>query len=235
MISTPAKRQRLSKPRLTRSKTFSRSNKPSRTLKWNDRVSMGKGFAKTLQFTHLYHDNVPLLQSNTGAVGRYVFSCNGMYDPDFTGTGHQPYYFDQLSAIYNHYTVIGAKIKVSVVGAASTTAAFRVSLTQGDDTVITNSTINGQAEQSSGSIVIVPSDCGEAQILTNNYSTKKTFGGNALSNDNLQGNSGANPTEQTFWIISLQAMDQLASVNIAFDVHIQYIAVWDELKDIVSS
>lgn len=235
MISTPPKRQRLSKPQFKRSKPFPRYNKPSRTLKWNDRVSLGKGFPKTVECTHLYHDNVPLLQSNTGAVGRYVFSCNGMYDPDYTGTGHQPYYFDQLSAIYNHYTVIGSKIKVSVVGAASTTAAFRVSLTQGDDTVITNSTINGQAEQSSGSIIIVPSDCGEAKILYNSFSTKKTFGGNALSNDNLQGTSGANPSEQTFWIISLQAMDQLASVNVAFDVHISYTAVWDELKDIVSS
>ena len=33
-------------------------------------------------------------------------------DPNHTGVGHQPLYFDQLMTIYNHYIVIGAKITV---------------------------------------------------------------------------------------------------------------------------
>ena len=35
---------------------------------------------------------------------------NSLFDPDFTGTGHQPYYFDQFATIYQRYTVIGSKL-----------------------------------------------------------------------------------------------------------------------------
>ena len=35
---------------------------------------------------------------------------NSLFDPDQTGTGHQPYYFDQFAALYNRYTVLGSKL-----------------------------------------------------------------------------------------------------------------------------
>jgi hypothetical protein len=36
-----------------------------------------------------------------------VFRVNGLYDPDQTGTGAQPVYFDQWMALYNRYRVLG--------------------------------------------------------------------------------------------------------------------------------
>jgi hypothetical protein len=33
------------------------------------------------------------------------FRTTAVYDPDYTGTGHQPYGFDQHSRLYNHYIV----------------------------------------------------------------------------------------------------------------------------------
>lgn len=49
-----------------------------------------------------------------------------MYDPDLTGFGHQPYFFDQLTDIYSHYVVIGSKIKIS--GAVDTGSNQNVNL-----------------------------------------------------------------------------------------------------------
>jgi predicted porin len=42
----------------------------------------------------------------------YAFRINSLYDPDFTSTGHQPYQFDQLSAVYNNFLV--SKVDVAV-------------------------------------------------------------------------------------------------------------------------
>jgi len=39
----------------------------------------------------------------------YVFKANSLFDPDLTGVGHQPTYFDQLAAIYSQYCVLGCK------------------------------------------------------------------------------------------------------------------------------
>lgn len=40
------------------------------------------------------------------------YRANGMYDPEVAVGGHQPYGFDQMMALFNHFTVVGAKITV---------------------------------------------------------------------------------------------------------------------------
>jgi hypothetical protein len=34
-----------------------------------------------------------------------VFRLNSLYDPDYTSTGKQPYYYDSLAGIYDRYRV----------------------------------------------------------------------------------------------------------------------------------
>lgn len=63
------------------------------------------GFPRRLYIAHKYVDLVSV-SSTAGVVGSYFFKCNGMFDPNTTGTGHQPMYFDNCGAIYNHYTVV---------------------------------------------------------------------------------------------------------------------------------
>lgn len=48
-------------------------------------------------------------------AGNYVkqtFRLMNIYDPNYTGTGHQPMGFDFWSSLYNRYTVLGAKVTV---------------------------------------------------------------------------------------------------------------------------
>lgn len=52
------------------------------------------------------------LDGGAGTAATYVFSANGLYDPNITGVGHQPTAFDQFMAIYGIYTVTKATIKV---------------------------------------------------------------------------------------------------------------------------
>jgi hypothetical protein len=44
-----------------------------------------------------------------GAVVYQKFRANSLYDPDETGTGHQPLYFDSLAALYSKYRVTSIK------------------------------------------------------------------------------------------------------------------------------
>lgn len=49
-------------------------------------------------------------------VNQWVYRFNSLYDPDLSGVGHQPRYFDQLCAsngIYSRYRVLGAKAKIT--------------------------------------------------------------------------------------------------------------------------
>lgn len=48
-----------------------------------------------------------------------VFGLNNAFDPEFTGTGHQPRDFDQWSAIYGRYRVLKTLVEVDVRQRAS--------------------------------------------------------------------------------------------------------------------
>lgn len=44
--------------------------------------------------------------TTAAANGQYVFRLNSLFDPDFSGVGHQPYGFDNLALLYNRYRVV---------------------------------------------------------------------------------------------------------------------------------
>jgi len=67
-------------------------------------------------------------QTLTTAAGpgfiNYDWNLNGLFDPNLTGTGHQPRGFDQLAALYNRYRVFRTRweITFSPLGGSSVAA-----------------------------------------------------------------------------------------------------------------
>ena len=95
-----------------------------------------------------------VLNPAAGSTASYVYSCNGMYDPDITSTGHQPMGFDQWMAFYQHYTVLGSKLSCSFASSNAdlTTGAAIVGVAQRatSTAVSTNSStpiVTGKQEQ----------------------------------------------------------------------------------------
>lgn len=48
--------------------------------------------------------------------GEYVFRLNSLFDPDFTGVGGQPDYFDQWKLLYTKYRVVACEVEVMACG-----------------------------------------------------------------------------------------------------------------------
>lgn len=190
----------------------------------------GYGFPPKLQVKHKYSDNL-VLSSAAGNPVTYNFRCNGMYDPDFTGTGHQPLYFDQLGALYDHFTILRSKIKLTF--AASSSDPQMVNVFQNDDTTTTPTLLVTRDEQSLSKTAVLAS--GQTKEIVLYFSAQRTFGGSILANDNLQGTPSADPTEQSIWTVSCQAIDSSKANACNLLVEIEYEAVWDELKDIATS
>lgn len=64
----------------------------------------------------------------SGAIGTYgteqVFRLNSLYDPDFTGVGHQPYGHDQLALLYSKYKVHRVGVYVEIEASSSATLGY---------------------------------------------------------------------------------------------------------------
>ncbi len=65
-----------------------------------------------------YSDVITSSTVTSGAGAHYVFRLNNIYDPDLTGTGHQPYGFDVMALIYNRYRVNSVRWEVTFCSVA---------------------------------------------------------------------------------------------------------------------
>lgn len=86
--------------------------------------SLGVGIPNSRMVKLRYSDNFTLGDDLTasGVSTQQVFRANSLYDPDYTGTGHQPRYFDQWTTMYGRYVVLGSKIRVNCHAAAAGTS-----------------------------------------------------------------------------------------------------------------
>lgn len=210
-----------------------RTKAKRRTLKFNkSQALLGNGLPKSVVINHKYHSYFQLT-STVGSTANQQFTCNGMTDPDISGGGHQPMNFDQLAALYNHYTVIGSKIIFRISQAATTNGPMLLSYFINDDNTITPAG-DSLAEQSTSKTVSIPTGSNNIYTLRGKWSAKKFFRGSIMGNTDLRGNASNNPAEASLYTITAyNPLGGTSTVNI--EVFIQYIAVWTELKDIAGS
>lgn len=71
------------------------------------------GVPDSRRTTLLYADQIQLNGGATTAA-THIFRINSLFDPDYTGVGHQPRYFDQFAAMYNRYRVDEAFLEVTL-------------------------------------------------------------------------------------------------------------------------
>ncbi|AXQ66272.1 MAG: putative capsid protein [Cressdnaviricota sp.] len=71
------------------------------------------GVPNSRRTTLLYADTL-VLGSGVGTTAQHVFRLNSLFDPDYTGVGHQPRYFDQFAALFNRYRVDEVYIEMTL-------------------------------------------------------------------------------------------------------------------------
>lgn len=197
---------------------------------------LSTGFPRKLKINHRYCDRI-VATSTSGVPNIYVMSWNSLFDPNVTGTGHQPYYFDQVAAIYNHYYVIGARAKVTVIPSNGSQTSFYTCCFTDDDSTTTNGTqLQSVIEMNNSTVVRGLSALGgNTTVHRQTWSAKKRFGRNILGNFSLAGNSGSSPAEQEYFKIALQAADGATTVSAVYIIEMTYTTVWTETLEVPSS
>lgn len=61
-----------------------------------------------------YIDDKTLVSGSGGSFGSsFKFRLNSLFDPNETNTGHQPYGYDQMTALYSRYQVFGCLVEIT--------------------------------------------------------------------------------------------------------------------------
>jgi hypothetical protein len=198
------------------------------------RISAAPLFPPKYKALLRYSDTITL-SSTSGAVASQVYSTNGLYDPDITGTGHQPAGFDQMMLSYEHYTVTASRLTATYhnnTNAVYPTAAVSVNASSTPVTVVNQIIEDGFVVQE---FLMGLGVQGSLKTLKIGCNISKFHGlKNILDNDDYRGAIASNPAEQSYYILQLWDTE-LASSSSAVDVVIEYEAWFTEPRRITQS
>lgn len=225
----PKRRNQTKRSFKRRGKSSYRSRRRRGTFAFN-KAPMPNKFPTKLR----YQENVSINPS-VGVPGLQVVTANGLFDPNITGVGHQPRGFDQLMAMYDHYTVIGAKITATfMLREGLAYDSMNVGIALKDATGIEN--LNGYLEGRNVRSRVLRGSDGAATVvgmttISMSSSTSKFLGrSKVLADPELKGNVSSNPTEQLYFHIFAQAVQGGDAQPIDVTYRIDYLVVFTEPK-----
>lgn len=237
-IAPAAKRRQTSR--------LSRKKKPTPKANgtWNNLsfVKFGRTIPTTLTATHRYAYPLTTTSCAAGGTLQYFYKCNGLYDADDQVGGHQPYLFDQMSALYNHYTVVASKCTMIITPNYETASfagqAWTFSLMLNDDSSMAGG-VQTTIEQGRNVKFAQAGPNTDSVVLTSNWDIRKEFGirsyQEAVGLSRFQGTSSSDPTELTHYLLSMQNNASAANGKCTVLIVIDYKAIWSEPKDAPAS
>jgi hypothetical protein len=186
-----------------------------------------------------YYDYAQQLSSAAGFCASRFFIANGLFDPDISGTGHQPMGFDQMMALYTTYQVVRSTITVTAA-AESNGCAVGIYLSP-DTTAITDPIRlieNGLMRVVHLSMATEPGSNRMASVSLS-CNVPAYFGRRGpratLNDDNLSGTAAANPFEGVYFGVVAWCFYSSASIVIDYDVLLTYDAIFTEPRKLTVS
>lgn len=197
-------------------------------------------------FTRLnYSEQVKLINTGDAGPDIYNFTSNGLYDPNVTGTGGQPRYFDSLcgakngTAPYQQYTVYGCKVNVRFVNTSLVSAVGFVGFKDSNDN--SPATLKEVRERPMyKSVMLGTSTTTGSKSITFYMNNRKIWGKpkTAISGETVySANYNANPAVLGYIDIGSAPVDQASETafDVLAEVKITYYCKFSQRNDVADS
>ena len=154
-----------------------------------------------------------------------------MFDPDLTGSGHQPRNFDQMHLLYDHNIVIGAKVRIDCHNNDENRGAYVIATIRDSAGSATNYTDYTESSNSQWKILGIGGS-GSADKTLNLKINPNQFLGRSkpLADPELKGSATTQPQEQCYLHVSGMCIDQFSPCSVNIMVSIEYTAIFIEPK-----
>lgn len=194
-----------------------KSNSRKKYKKFNQ-LKASSGFPPSL-YTKVVFSESYQMNSTTGSIVNQTFSGNSAFDPDYTGVGHQPYFYDQLTAVYNSYIVYASKIEI-VAGTNSVTDTRLILRPAIPNTGIADMDL--ECERPGAKCVYVNAGSAPTKVSMLRK-TSQVFGTQSKNLDeNFQAASNANPNNRWYWLVGTRPTDESSTAAVQMTVKITY-------------
>lgn len=188
-----------------------------------------------------YSETFQLTTGTAGVAGTHQsFILNSLYDPNFTGTGHQPYGFDQLTNFYLRYIVEKVKVTLiwSNVGTTNDVVGFYKINASGAAGTVTGATLDYITEQNSSSTIYISSS-GNQRVVEQNFvvDIPKVFGMKKMEwvDDGNYSLYTANPTRAAMLYIDVASPSGTSGIAVVCQAIFEYQCRFRDRLDLTQS
>lgn len=204
------------------------------------RMRLPLGGFPTKKLVRIRYSCQVALDPNTATIPYTVLSANGVWDPevDALTAGHQPRGFDQWMMLYDHYTVIGSKIKAYPFfdfGSGAGTPNFGIVLSDTKSFPFNTFTDLAESRLAGGGCKASWRNLG-TKTYTKGFSTRKFFGvKNYVNKELYRGSATTNPEEGAYYQLWCCTPDRRNVDPVSFQVTIDYLVMFTEPKYLAKS
>jgi len=206
-------------------------------------AKIGKFIPPTMMVKLRYVEQISLDPGEGGVPTNYFFRMNSLYDPNYSGVGHQFYGYDQILELgYTKYIVLGSKINIKSIQPNYQQVVVSNAYNQNiiSSTIKTNPTTtmtstqelleNGESKYHFTNLTYMKSH-------NNYFSAKKFFGvTDVKDNADLGAEVTGNPSNVAYCRISAQPVDKnLNSYQASILVTIDALCYFHDRQTIVGS
>lgn len=231
-----------------------------RTLSFNENYRKKKGPKRTksnvvlslspllpfppVKYVKFRYSTLVQLSPVSGAIAVHSFTLNGLYDPDYTGTGGQPRYFDTLvgsngtSAPYKKYQVVSATVSSTFVNGNGSGASIN---DVGHGFRKSTSTAPSSADEAAERnmyytrIQSVDENSHSVTYMPKKHVKIRDILGTEMDVEHTSGEQGSNPVENIKYDVFTQPIDGVSSYTISCRVKIEFVARLFVLNDVLDS
>lgn len=199
----------------------------------NNKTPFPRRFTRKFQ----YCEHISFATTAAGLPGVYQFKTNSMFDPNFTGTGHQPLFRDEMVLLYGHYRVNSMRYKITNTSG---------NVTMHGVVMATQDTSYGPASFDLD-VSMEKRGCGKYQSWfpgqpqvswsgeIQNYKlmsvSKKTY----ETDDKYRSTNTGEPSELGYLSLIIQSPQLALSQSYSFMVELEYDTVWEDPLVVASS
>lgn len=201
--------------------------KKRKVKKWKKKLNVTSGFRSQDPFPDQMRTKLVFCQRNqvnpAGLVSSYTYNLNSLYDPDVTGVGTQPMYYDQLCSStgpYQRYRVYSCKYEI-IISNLNTPARYSV-CAYGNSPPADVDDATENAWGKGGIINSMTSGGGSIKKITGYVSLKKLLG-ESVEDDRDQALYNASPSNSARLAVQLESLDSATNMtSVNFTVRLMY-------------
>jgi len=193
------------------------------------RLGSDFGFPDRIR-TKLKYSDVITLTATLANTTEWTFRMNSLYDPDLTGTGHQPMWFDQFSPVYLKYRVYGSRIKATFIPAqvtdteANDSGPFIVGITTSNVPTLNATTYGTLLENNNTNhdIIVDKQGSNNMKVVSNTYSPTRDAGVE-IGDDTIASGIGGNPSNVFYAHVWAKDMNETSNTTITVRIEMEFL------------